>query len=160
MNRYARPFLGLILLTAMAACAPTADAPSMAPRTASAVPSAPASPDRASPSSMPVATVEPSTTPHDMGGMDHGGDAVEVRIDNFAFVDGTIEVEVGTTVTWVNGDATRHTVTSGADDAADGRFDGDIPAGGSFSVTFDEPGEYPYFCDIHPTMTGTVIVRP
>ncbi len=79
-------------------------------------------------------------------------------MDNFVFVEDRIEVAVGTTVTWVNGDATRHTVTSGEDDRADGLFDGDVPAGESFSFTFEEPGEFAYFCDIHPTMTGTVNV--
>jgi plastocyanin len=29
----------------------------------------------------------------------------------------------------------------------------------SFSFTFSVPGEYPYFCSLHPHMTGTVVVR-
>jgi plastocyanin len=95
-----------------------------------------------------------------MGDMDHATGEVEVQIDNFAFVDETIEVSVGTTVTWVNGDSTRHTVTSGASDTADGRFDGDFGAGETFSFTFEQAGEFPYFCDIHPTMIGLVIVTP
>lgn len=40
------------------------------------------------------------------------------------------------------------------------------PAGGppfplvsSFTATFEEPGTYPYFCGIHPWMTGEVVVR-
>ena len=27
------------------------------------------------------------------------------------------------------------------------------------TVNFDDPGTYPYFCSVHPNMTGTVIVR-
>ena len=95
---------------------------------------------------------------HDMGSM---GDTVEVDMTNFVFDPAEIEVSVGTTVTWTNGDAMTHTVTSGADDAGDGTFDsGDIAAGESFSFVFEEAGEFRYFCDIHPTMTGVVVVTP
>jgi hypothetical protein len=34
-----------------------------------------------------------------------------------------------------------------------------FPAVSSFTVTFEEPGMYPYFCAIHPWMTGQVVVR-
>jgi plastocyanin len=36
---------------------------------------------------------------------------------------------------------------------------GALDTDGSFSYTFDKPGTYPYFCAIHPHMTGTVIVK-
>jgi plastocyanin len=94
-----------------------------------------------------------------MGSM--GGDEVMVAMENFVFVEDRIEVPVGTTVTWTNDDSTRHTVTSGADDTDDGVFDsGNLEAGETFSFTFDEAGEFAYFCDIHPTMTGVVGVTP
>ena len=65
-----------------------------------------------------------------------------------------IEVKVGETVTWVNDDSTIHTATSN-----DGSFDSDIlRRGQSFSYTFDEEGEYPYFCTLHPKMVGKVVV--
>jgi plastocyanin len=96
-----------------------------------------------------------------MGGMGGSAEEVEVAMTNFVFVEDRIEVAVGTTVTWTNGDSTRHTVTSGADDTDDGTFDsGDIGPGETFSYTFDAPGEFAYFCDIHPTMTGVVVVTP
>ena len=64
------------------------------------------------------------------------------------------EVKVGETVTWVNDDSARHTVTS-----KDGIFDSGIMGKGqSFSYTFDKVGEYLYFCDPHPNMVGTVVV--
>jgi plastocyanin len=34
-----------------------------------------------------------------------------------------------------------------------------FPLVSSFTVTFEEPGTYPYFCAVHPWMTGQVIVR-
>ena len=34
-----------------------------------------------------------------------------------------------------------------------------FPIVSSFTVTFEEPGTYPYFCAIHPWQTGQVVVR-
>jgi plastocyanin len=65
-----------------------------------------------------------------------------------------VEVKVGEAVTWVNDDSNLHTATS-----KDGIFNSDVLfEGQSFSYTFDKVGEYPYFCDIHPAMVGTVVV--
>ena len=65
-----------------------------------------------------------------------------------------IEVNVGQTITWVNDDFVIHTATS-----ADGIFDSKImQRGQTFSYTFDTLGEYPYYCDLHPNMVGTVRV--
>lgn len=74
-----------------------------------------------------------------------------------------ITVPVGTTVRWVNEDATAHTVTSGESDGTvgspDGRFDsGFINPGDSYSFTFTEAGVFPYFCLPHPWMQGVVTV--
>jgi plastocyanin len=66
-----------------------------------------------------------------------------------------IEIKVGDTVTWINDDSSAHTVTS----SNDSTFDSDIMRRGeTFSFTFDNVGEYPYFCTLHPSMVGTVIV--
>jgi plastocyanin len=65
-----------------------------------------------------------------------------------------LEVEAGQTVTWVNDDSAIHTVTS-----TDGTFESDILQRGEiFNHTFDRQGEYPYYCDLHPNMVGTVSV--
>jgi plastocyanin len=81
-------------------------------------------------------------------------DSVTIDIVDFAFSGGSITVEAGTTVTWVNQGAANHTAT-----ASDGSFDtGTIAPGGSGSVTFNTPGTYSYFCAIHPDMTGTITV--
>ena len=79
----------------------------------------------------------------------------EVRIDNFSFVPQTLTVAVGTTVTWTNHDDIPHTVTS-----TDGVFKSKArDTDEQFSYTFDKAGTYPYYCSIHPKMTGQVVVR-
>jgi plastocyanin len=71
-----------------------------------------------------------------------------------SFSPNPVEVKVGETVTWINDDSGRHTVTS-----KDGVFDSQLMGKGqSFSYTFDKAGGYPYFCEPHPNMVGTVVV--
>jgi nitrite reductase (NO-forming) len=66
-----------------------------------------------------------------------------------------LTVPVGTTVTWTNDDTMMHTVT-----AVDGSFDsGFFDGGETWSYTFEEPGEYEYFCLPHPWMRAKVIVE-
>ncbi|MFQ5794639.1 MAG: lamin tail domain-containing protein [Candidatus Bipolaricaulia bacterium] len=80
---------------------------------------------------------------------------VEVDIRNFAFQPANIRVKVGTMVTWVQRDNVPHTVTSRT-----GLFDsGNLLLGQSFTFTFEKPGSYNYYCKIHPSMEGKVIVE-
>jgi plastocyanin len=82
---------------------------------------------------------------------------VEVKIDNFSFGPATVTVAVGTTVTWTNGDDIPHTVVSTDDPKA---FKSKVlDTDEKFSYTFAKPGTYPYFCSVHPKMTGTVVVK-
>jgi len=71
-----------------------------------------------------------------------------------------VSVATGATVLWSNDDSAAHTVSSGTIDAGlTGVFDsGLFMAGGSFEFTFDTPGDYDYFCMVHPWMTGIVSV--
>jgi plastocyanin len=79
----------------------------------------------------------------------------EVKIDNFSFGPQTVTVPVGTTVTWTNHDDTPHTVVS-----TDGVFKSKVrDTDEKFSYTFAKPGTYPYFCSVHPKMTGQVVVQ-
>ena len=79
----------------------------------------------------------------------------EVKIDNFSFGPTAITVTVGTTVTWTNRDDIPHTVVS-----TDKVFKSKVlDTDEKFSYTFTKSGEYPYFCSIHPKMTGKVIVQ-
>jgi plastocyanin len=81
-------------------------------------------------------------------------DATAISIANFAFQPASLQVAVGTTVTWTNADSTAHTVTSDT-----GAFDsGPLAPGASFSQTFMTPGTYTYHCQIHPFMTATIVV--
>jgi plastocyanin len=71
-----------------------------------------------------------------------------------SFSPNPVEVKVGETVTWINDDSGRHTVTS-----KNGVFNSELMGRGqSFSYTFDKAGEYPYSCEPHPNMVGTVVV--
>jgi len=79
----------------------------------------------------------------------------EVNIDNFSFEPQTLTVPVGTTVTWTNRDDIPHTVVS-----TDGVFKSKVrDTDDKFSYTFTKAGTYPYFCSVHPKMTGKIVVQ-
>ncbi len=80
---------------------------------------------------------------------------------NNCFDPNVINVTPGTTVEWKNNDKVSHTVTSGSpsDNQTGTIFDSSlIAAGKDFTFTFNNPGTYNYFCQVHPWMTGQVIV--
>ena len=80
---------------------------------------------------------------------------VEVKIDNFVFSPERLTVKAGTTVTWINHDDIPHTVA-----AKDRAFKSKVMDSDElFSFTFSTPGEYSYFCSLHPHMTGTIVVE-
>ena len=81
--------------------------------------------------------------------------SVEVKIDNFSFGPQTLMVAVGTTVTWTNRDDIPHTVVADDKSFKSKVLDTDE----KFSYTFTSAGTYPYFCSIHPKMTGKVVVE-
>jgi plastocyanin len=83
----------------------------------------------------------------------------EVWMVNQSFNPANLEVDVGTTVTWENRSNEIHTVTSGSGRTHDGLFDsGNIPPDGEYSYTFNEVGEFDYFCIPHQGMNATVTV--
>ena len=82
--------------------------------------------------------------------------AVEVKIDNFAFTPNVVTVKAGTQVTWINHDDIPHTV-----DSTEGKFkSAALDTDEKFQFLFREPGEYPFYCRMHPKMTGKIIVQP
>jgi plastocyanin len=98
------------------------------------------------------AASQPATT-------EAGAAANTVVIDNFTFSPATLTVGVGvgTTVTWVNRDDVPHTATSSVKPRVfnSGALDTDQ----KYSFTFKTKGTYDYFCEVHPHMTGTIVVK-
>ncbi|MGY5151444.1 MAG: plastocyanin/azurin family copper-binding protein [Candidatus Nitrosopumilus sp. bin_6a] len=80
---------------------------------------------------------------------------------NECYIPYHVTVSAGQEITWSNDDSAAHTVTSGTPAGGpDGIFDSSLfMAGGTFSVTLNEAGEYPYFCMVHPWMIGIVTVN-
>jgi len=73
-----------------------------------------------------------------------------------------ININSGDSVSWTNNDNDIHTVTSGSDEGPSigQEFDsGTLGEGQSFTHKFENPGTYEYFCSIHPSMVGEVIVK-
>jgi plastocyanin len=89
------------------------------------------------------------------------GKTVMVDIQVFQFMPNALEVKAGTTVIWTNKDNIEHSITNGVPGKLGGKFDsGFFTQGKTFSFTFTEPGEYPYFCMRHNSMQGMVRVTP
>ncbi len=78
-----------------------------------------------------------------------------VTIDNFTFNPQRLTVTAGATVTWTNKDDIPHVVAAASALFRSKALDTDD----SYSFTFTAPGTYPYFCSLHPHMTGTIVVE-
>ena len=87
-----------------------------------------------------------------------GGALDQVAIRHYAFSPGSLTVQVGATVRWVNMDFVGHTVSFGTHEDPTGVESPLLGHMGSFAYTFTEPGTYTYHCDPHPYMTGSVVV--
>jgi plastocyanin/mono/diheme cytochrome c family protein len=92
------------------------------------------------------------------GSFTYGWQAVGTQTAN-------IIIKAGTTVTWSNSSATIHNVYQGAGGTATNKFppSGLIQpnvASSDYSYTFNTPGEYPFYCQIHPAMIGWITVMP
>jgi plastocyanin len=78
------------------------------------------------------------------------------------YIPGSIIINTGDKVNWVNSDEEVHTVTSGLESSTDKgkQYDsGLLNADQTFEHTFDKPGTYNYYCTVHPIMTGLVNVN-
>lgn len=88
------------------------------------------------------------------GALATGAAATEVNIDNFSFTPAALIIGPGTTITWTNHDDIPHNIYS-----TDNKFHSPVlDTDQKWSYTFKDPGTYPYYCKIHPKMTGKVIV--
>ena len=109
----------------------------------------------ASPSSVSESATGPSPA-HAAAGEVATESVTEVKIDNFAFTPGVVTVKAGTQLTWINHDDIPHTV-----DSTEGKFKSSaLDTDDKFQFRFTEPGEYPYYCRMHPKMTGKIVVHP
>jgi plastocyanin len=73
-----------------------------------------------------------------------------------------LTVSLGTTVIWTNNDSTEHTVTEGnpSGTTPPNGFDSNILAPGkTFSHNFNTAGATQYYCTLHPTMLGKILVK-
>ena len=80
----------------------------------------------------------------------------EVKIDNFSFSPATVTIPVGATVTWINQDDLPHTIVSSEGKTLKSTV---LDTDQKFSYTFSKAGAYPYYCGIHPKMTGKIVVQ-
>ena len=79
-----------------------------------------------------------------------------VTIKDDAYSPAQLTISAGQTVTFVNNDDDAHTVTSSAGD-----FDSKgMDTSGVWRHTFTKPGTYKYFCELHPFMKATIVVKP
>src|SRR5207237_10194763 len=81
----------------------------------------------------------------------------QVTLDNFAFDPQVLTISPGTKVTWLNRDDVPHTATSS--DSPRKFKSPALDTDERFSHVFTEPGTYPYFCAVHPKMTGKIVVN-
>jgi plastocyanin len=83
-----------------------------------------------------------------------GSGGSSIVAEDLAFAPATLTVSVGTEVTVENKDGVSHTWTADGD-----AFDEALAGGASATHTFDEAGTFAYHCEIHSSMTGTVVVE-
>ena len=90
-----------------------------------------------------------------IAGAAHASEPQTVVIDNFNFQPNVITVAPGTHVIFKNQDDLPHTVVVPGMKIKSPMMDTD----GTYEATFDQPGDFKYFCGVHPMMTGEVIVK-
>ena len=83
-------------------------------------------------------------------------DVSTIKIENFSFAPENLTVPVGATVTWENGDDIPHSVVLSDKSFRSKTLDTHDKA----TFTFTKAGEVPYFCGLHPHMTGKITVVP
>jgi len=90
-----------------------------------------------------------------------GSGAPGCETSNACYLPQDITISTGDTVQWDNVDTAAHTVTGGSPaDGPSGVFDSSLlMAGLDYSFTFNDAGNYDYFCMVHPWMVGSVTVN-
>ncbi len=109
-------------------------------------------------------------TPAGIDGVFDSG-VVEIHMENMGFSPAQVTIRRGIRVRWINRDPIDHDVTSGVARTGrksrgmketrfpDGRFQsGLFGKGSAYEFVFKESGSFPYFCSVHPIMTGRITV--
>ncbi len=118
-------------------------------------------PSTAPAAATPAVTATPSTAAPTPTAVAGAGQTASVEMRNISFNPPTLQVKVGTKVTWTNKDDVDHTATSDT-----GVWDsGALSNGATFSFTFTQAGTFPYYCRPHGApggngMSGTIVVVP
>jgi plastocyanin len=81
---------------------------------------------------------------------------IVVAIKDYEFSPPMLTIAPGTTVTWVNEDETPHTIAEQAKMFRSAALD----TSDRFTYTFAQPGEFAYYCTLHPMMVGKIVVKP
>ena len=82
---------------------------------------------------------------------------VQIEIEDFVFKPAEVTIAPGTKVTWINKDQAPHTATS--TDTPQKFNSGGLDTDDKFSFVFNDKGEYPYFCALHPHMKASITVK-
>jgi amicyanin len=81
-------------------------------------------------------------------------ESAQVQIRQMQFTPARVVVKKGATVTWTQSEPMPHNVT-----ANNGGFGSDtLTEGETYARTFDEAGTFGYYCGLHPSMRGQVVV--
>jgi len=88
-----------------------------------------------------------------------GEDAVEVDVRDNTFKPQYLTVSPGTEVTFTNNGRNPHNALPVEEGAFEEIPVGELQPDDSASRTFDEPGEYPYYCSLHGTPTRGMVGR-
>jgi len=98
----------------------------------------------------------PLVTPLVLSVVAEPGQPNAISIDNFTFNPAKLTVKAGTTVTWTNKDDIPHGIAWTSNTMARSKA---MDTNDSVTFTFTTPGTYQYFCYIHPTMVGSIVVK-
>lgn len=155
--------LTILAAIALAACSSGPPAATGTPGGAATTPPAAATTPPAAATTPPAAATTPPTvataTPGGAVGSaddvscNDGGEGTAVTIVDNAFQPAAVTADADDSVNWTNTGDSDHTVTFD-----NGKDCGELESGQTLTVEFLAPGTYPYHCDIHGTMKGTVTV--
>jgi plastocyanin len=156
MRRFTIPIA--VLITVACGGSATTTSPSTTtsapPATTTAAPATTAPPATTTTAPPTTATTAPATTTAAAT-----GDVVDIFAEDFAFTPAVVTIKAGDTVRW-NLSSGTHTTTSGSG-TPDGMWDQVITEDIPVLVTFDQAGEYPFYCRFHGDfMSGRVVVEP